>query len=414
MTTIDESEKKGILDTVHILPGLKPLHLQRLLMVSRSLGSTLDLQEVLRMVLSAAAELTESAGASIMLVEPNGNELRFAASSFGLSQLKDLVVPIEGSMAGQVVKENTYIVIEDAENDERHYANTSQTVGIEISNLIGVPLRDRGQVIGVLETFNKKNGGRYTSYDQSVAQALASQAAISIVNARLFSQSDAIAETMHEIKTPLMAMTAATEMLEMDSISEQQRTHLLKTIKRETRRLTRMTQDFLTLSRLDSGRFELDLVPINPYELAQAAIDTLIAQAENRGIGIRLFADSKENHRINGDVSRLQQVLINLISNAIKYNKANGKVAINIFKKSEELWISVMDTGHGISEEDIKHLFERFYRIESIGEPTEGTGLGLSIVKKLVEAHEGRIEVESELGKGSAFHCIFPLLESAD
>lgn len=379
-------------------------------MVSRSLSSTLNLNEILKMVLEAAADLTESAGASIMLVEPNGTELRFVASSFGLSQLQNLIVPKEGSLAGHVVKQNKAIVVENTAVDERHYADTSQTVGLEINNLIGVPLRDRGNVIGVLEAFNKKGPRKYTTYDQAVAQALASQAAVSIVNSRLFTQSDAIAETMHEIKTPLMAMTAATEMLEMDSLSDEQKAHLLKTIKRETHRLTRMTQDFLTLSRLDSGRMDLDIVPINPYELAQAAVDTLTAQAEKSGIGIRLFADSEEGHRINADVSRLQQVLINLISNAIKYNKPNGKVAINIFKKGEELWISVMDTGHGIEEEDIKHLFDRFYRIVSQGNSTEGTGLGLSIVKKLVEAHDGRIEVESQLGKGSAFHCIFPLL----
>ena len=262
----------------------------------------------------------------------------------------------------------------------------------------------------MLEAFNKKDDGKYTPYDQAVAQALGSQAAVSIINSRLFSQSDAIAETMHELKTPLMAMTAAAEMLEMDSLSDEQRKQVLGTFKRETRRLTRMTQDFLTLSRLESGRYALDLVPVNPIELVQSVVETLEAQAEKAGLTMSLMIESQSLPDILGDVSRLQQVFINLVSNAIKFNKPGGKVAIKIASKPTGVWISVMDTGRGIDPADMKNLFTRFYRVSHGSEVTEGTGLGLSIVKKLVEAHDGRLEVESQLGKGSAFHCIFPVL----
>lgn len=414
MTTPEpDNQSRSILDTMEILPGLRPLHLQRLLMVSRSLGSTLDLSEILKMVLAAATELTGSAGTSIMLVEPNGTELRFVASSTNSAALENLLVPIHESLAGWVVTQNESIVIDDAQNDSRHHKQSSQVAGVDIKDLMVVPLRDRGKVIGVLEAFNKEGDNKYTKYDQAVAQALASQAAVSIVNARLFSQSDAIAETMHELKTPLMAMTAATEMLEMDSLTDVQRAHVLKTLKRETRRLTRMTQDFLTLSRLDSGRFPLDLAEINPIELAQATMDTLEAQAENKGVEMSLVTANNQASNIMGDVSRLQQVLINLISNAIKFNRPGGKVAVRVIDKDDKVWISVLDTGRGIDPIDIEQLFERFYRVSHGNEITEGTGLGLSIAKKLVEAHDGRIEVESQLGKGSAFHCIFPIVEAS-
>ena len=271
MTTPSENKSRSVLDTMEILPGLRPLHLQRLLMVSRTLGSTLDLPEILKMVLAAATELTGSAGTSIMLVEPNGSELRFVASSSSTPALENMLVPIQESLGGWVVTNNEPIVIDDVQNDPRHHEESSKIAGVTIKNLMVVPLRDRGKIIGVLEAFNKNEDDSYTKYDQAVAQALASQAAVSIVNARLFSQSDAIAETMHELKTPLMAMTAATEMLELDALSDDQRKHVIKTLKRETRRLTRMTQDFLMLSRLDSGRLPLDLTEINPIELAQAA-----------------------------------------------------------------------------------------------------------------------------------------------
>lgn len=412
MNELPEHSPGTIYDTMQILPGLKPQHLQRLLLVSRSLSSTMDLPEILKMVLSAAAELTESAGASIMLIDPNGTDLRFVASSSSNQNIKDMLVPLDKSLAGWVVSNNQPVIVDNVATDERHYLETSQLMGLTINTLMAVPLRDRGEVIGVLEAFNKRDGEIYFPYDQAVAQALASQAALSITNSRLFSQSDAIAETMHELKTPLMAMTAATEMLEMQNLSDQQRSQLLKTIKQETRRLTRMTQDFLTLSRLDSGRFPLDITALDPVELAQSAIDTLEPQAEQAGIKVSLMLDQETLPKIRGDVSRLQQVLINLLSNAIKFNKSKGKVAIKLDQIEKDVWISVMDTGRGISAEDMAHLFDRFYRISHGEDVTDGTGLGLSIVKKLVEAHGGRVEVESQLGKGSAFHCIFPLIES--
>ena len=403
-------DNPSIYDTIQILPGLKPQHLQRLLLVSRSLGSTLNLPDILKMVLAATADLTESEGASITLLEPNETELRFVASSNNSPGLYDVLVPLEGSLAGWVVTENQPVIIDDAQNDERHHQETGENLGLQINTLLVVPLRDRGNVIGVLEAFNKKKDGVYLPYDRAVAQALASQAAISIVNSRLFTQSDAIAETMHELKTPLMAMTAAAEMLEMEGLSDEQRKQILGTLKQETRRLTRMTQDFLTLSRLDSGRFPLDLTELYPIELAQAAVDTLEAQAEKAGIALSLILDYDMIPPIMGDIGRLQQILINLISNGIKFNKPDGKVAVKLAYRNREIWISVMDTGRGIAKADMEHLFDRFYRISHNNEVTEGTGLGLSIVKKLVEAHDGRLEVESQLGKGSAFHCIFPMI----
>ncbi len=405
-----KQSKSSIYDTIQILPGLKPQHLQRLLLVSRSLGSTLNLSEILKMVLAAAADLTESEGASIMLLEPNGTELRFVASSNYSPGLYDVLVPLEGSLAGWVVSQNRPVIIDDAPNDERHYREAGENLGVHVQTLVAVPLRDRGNVIGVLEAYNKKNNRVYLPYDQAVSQALASQAALSITNSRLFTQSDAISETMHELKTPLMAMTAATEMLELEGLSDEQRSQLLTTLKRETRRLTRMTQDFLTLSRIESGRYPLDLVELYPLELVQAAVDTLEAQAEQAGVTMTLISEAEKGSPIMGDIGRLQQVLINLISNAIKFNKPNGKVAVKVESRRNEVWISVMDTGRGIAPEDMEHLFERFYRVSHPNEVTEGTGLGLSIVKKLVEAHDGRLEIESQLGKGSAFHCIFPLI----
>ena len=158
MTNPSEDKPISIYDTVEILPGLKPQHLQRLLLVSRSLGSTLNLPDILKSVLTAATDLTESEGTSILLIEPNETELRFVASSTQHS-LADVLVPLDGSLAGWVVTENKPVIIEDVENDDRHHKNTSKSAGVTVRNLLIVPLRDRGEVIGVLEAFNKKDDG---------------------------------------------------------------------------------------------------------------------------------------------------------------------------------------------------------------------------------------------------------------
>ena len=391
------------------LPGLNPEHLQRLLLASHSLSSTLDLQEVLDRVLDAAAELTESDGASILLIDHKSGDLRFVAIK-GAANLVNVIVPKNNSLAGWVVTNDEPIISQNAQDDKRHYKTLEQTSGTEIDSVLAVPLRHKGEVLGVLETVNKQGGQLYTDYDIAVVQSLSSQAAVAITNARLFNQSDAIADMMHELKTPLMALTMATEMLDRPTLSDADRTHLIDTIRSEIQRLTKMTQDFLELSRLDSGRISLEPVSLNPVELSELALRTMQPQAKQAGIRLDLV-----NHlespppTIIGDRHRLQQVLINLISNAIKYNQPKGSVTVELCRQEDAIAIAIVDTGLGIAPDDLTHLFERFYRVKKNSKAKEGTGLGLSIAKKIVEAHRGRMEVESEVGKGSTFRCILPI-----
>ncbi|MEM7797956.1 MAG: ATP-binding protein [Chloroflexota bacterium] len=407
-----ETKSETTISTNSLMSGLSPEHLQRLLIASRSLSSTLDLQEVLERVLDAAAELTDSDGASILLIDHKTGDLRFVAIK-GSNELVNVVVPKNGSIAGWVVTHNEPIIAQNAQTDERHYSTVQETIGQTIDSVLAVPLRHKGEILGVLEAVNKKDNQLYTNYDIAVAQSLSSQAAVAIANARLFNQSDAIADMMHELKTPLMALTTATEMLERDDLPEGDRKILLQTVRGEIKRLTKMTQNFLELSRLDSGRITLEPISVQPVELATVSIQTMESQAESNNITLNLdnqLPEKFSNITIYGDLFRLQQVLINLISNGIKYNKPNGDVtlAIKHLPTTNEVMIEVADTGLGISHEDLPHLFDRFYRIKNSNN-SEGTGLGLSITKKIIEAHNGRLVVKSEIGKGSRFQSIFPV-----
>jgi signal transduction histidine kinase len=131
-------------------------------------------------------------------------------------------------------------------------------------------------------------------------------------------------------------------------------------------------------------------------------------QAANRNISIKTVIPA-DLPAIQGDANRLKQVFVNLTNNAIKYSDDNGQVSIELKTLNGEVAIEVADTGPGILPENLSHLFERFYRVPDAEGFTEGTGLGLTIAQRIVEEHGGRIEVESEIGKGSLFRCYLPV-----
>jgi two-component system phosphate regulon sensor histidine kinase PhoR len=272
--------------------------------------------------------------------------------------------------------------------------------------MLGVPMVAKERVIGALEVINKRGEVSYSQQDKALLQALASQAAVAIENARLFQQTDLISEFMHELKTPLMALTAASELLSREIVDENQK-ELINMIQRETVRLSKMAQDFLDLARLESGRARIKFEPVDLSELVRDVVGLQDPQAAAYGITI-YFRVSDTIPIISGDYDRLKQVLLNLTNNAIKYNVEQGRVSIEVKDHDGEVMIAVADSGPGIEQEYLDHLFQRFYRIPDKEGFTGGTGLGLSISARILKEHGGRIEVESELGRGSVFRCYLP------
>jgi signal transduction histidine kinase len=189
---------------------------------------------------------------------------------------------------------------------------------------------------------------------------------------------------------------------------------LIEMIQRESVRLSNMTKDFLDFARLESGRTRIAHEPVDITRLVHEIVSIQQPQASTRGLEIDVaIADDTpkptDDPMLEGDYDRLKQVLLNLVSNAIKYNRENGRITITVKKRDNCLALSVSDTGKGITPEDQEHLFERFYRIPGSENQSEGSGLGLSIAKKIAEEHDGRIEVESVLDEGTTFTIILPL-----
>lgn len=379
----------------------------RLLEVSQQLVSTLELQSLLDSIVEAAKELTESEAASLLLHDSQTNHLYFEAATDDLiDRARRTAVPVETSIAGHVFSESEPLVVADALQDPRFFREVDVLNRFQTKSILGVPLRTKEKAFGVIEAVNKRDGS-FDEDDVRVLQTLAAQAAIAIENSRLFQQSDLIAEMVHELRTPLGALTAAAHLLQRPDLPEEQRGKLSQTVYNEVERLNGMADDFLELARLESGRVRFTREPVHLGGLIGECIEIVRPQADE--VGIELLRDVDPTLApVPGDRNRLKQVFLNLLTNAIKYNHPGGEVEIRLQWDEDTVTIDVIDKGKGIPAESKPRIFERFYRVPDQEGHVGGTGLGLAIAKRIVEAHQGTITVESEPGEGSTFTVTLP------
>lgn len=381
---------------------------QRLLELTSDLASTFDLDTLLQRIVVAARELTESEASSLLLYEKQTHSLYFEAATGALvSGVGQRAIPADNSIAGWVFTHGEPIVSQDVINDPRFYREMDALTRFETQSILGVPLRTKDKVLGVIESVNKTEG-IFTDEDVQILQTLAAQAAIAIENSQLFLQSDLIAEIVHELRTPLAALTAASHLLQRAELPADQRTKISQTILHEVQRLNDLTTDFLELSRLESGRMRFKREPVHLGGLAQESLEVVRAQAESREIELETEFDASLVP-VHGDRKVLKQLLLNLLTNAIKYSQPGAVVTVSLHSEGDEVLMEVRDTGRGISPEDQERLFQRFYRAAEGADDVPGTGLGLVIAKRIAESHEGSISVESALGEGSKFTVRLPM-----
>jgi signal transduction histidine kinase len=381
----------------------------RLTEIARDLTSTINIDVLLSHIVAVAAEISQAEEASILLYDETCQQLFFqtATNISQQPQMQGMPVPVEGSLAGWVFSHRQAVNVSDARNDSRHFEGIDQAIQFSTGSLVGFPLIAKDKVIGVLEVINKREGD-FNRDDMQLLTALAAQAAVAIENARLFHQSDLIAEMVHELRTPLASLSAAAYLLQHSQISATQRSDLAKIIYGETQRLNEMSSAFLDLARLESGRaiFNLEFFDIPP--LLKESLDIMQSRAQESQVKL-MIGPHPILPPIQADRVKLKQVLLNLLSNAIKYNRPGGSVNLIATVTDQEIAIAVSDTGVGISPESMPHLFEKFYRVKCDESTISGTGLGLSICQRIILSHHGRIEVTSEPDKGSTFTVYLPV-----
>jgi two-component system phosphate regulon sensor histidine kinase PhoR len=221
---------------------------------------------------------------------------------------------------------------------------------------------------------------------------------------------DFVANVSHELRTPISSIKGYAETLLEGALEDKDNAkEFISIIYHDSNRLANLINDLLDLSKIESGKMKMNFVSLNPISVIKRATTIIENQAKTKSITLR-FNIPSSLPKIKADETRISQVLINLLDNAIKYTPENGSVTISTNITNNFLEIDIIDTGIGISENDLPRIFERFYRVDKArSRELGGTGLGLSIVKHIVQAHSGQVWVKSELGLGSTFSFTIPL-----
>lgn len=315
-----------------------------------------------------------------------------------------------------VVAEVTDSILINGSRDNEHLNMLRQ---LNLKSYIIVPLCARGRILGVISFVSVYSERRYGQEDLALAETLASRAALAVDNARLYRESqeanlmkdEFLAILSHELRSPLNAILGWAKLLRTRNFDSATTARALETIERNAQSQTKLIEDLLDISRLMRGKLSLQMRPVNLVGIIEAAHDTVLLTSQAKGVQLETVLDSAVG-LISGDANRLQQVVWNLLTNAIKFTPQGGCVQVKLERVGSHALISVRDTGMGISPGFLPFVFDRFRQADSTTTRDQGgLGLGLAIVRQLVEMHSGTISALSEgEGKGATFIVELPLL----
>ncbi len=407
-----------------------------LLEMSKTVGSTLDLNEVLETILDQLKQVVDYDSAAIMLLEEDAANVRrlsvTAGRGFADASQLDIGLTVEDhEHLSRPLRSRKPLIIADV-----HQTPSWEVVkGSEyIRSWMGVPLISGEKVIGLL-SIDKGVVSYYRDEDAHLAAAFANQAAIAIEHARLFADLQKVNEELieaneaktqfvsvvsHELRTPMTSIKGYTDMLMggmVGDLNDNQR-RFLGIIRANAERLSHLVNELLEISRIEAGRLKLHFEPLRLPDIVSEVIASLEKQIAEKGLRVSLSIPDNLP-LVFADRDRVTQVLVNLVSNAYRYTASGGQIIISVEQFASNNGCSlfivtrVIDTGIGISPEDQAKLFSRFFRADHpVVREQGGTGLGLSIVKSIIEMHQGSVWVESELEVGSTFSFTLPLADS--
>jgi len=388
--------------------------------VAKDMNALIELDQCYRTLVDKLCRVFNANIASLMIIDKKKNELVIEAAS-GLKEeiVKQARIKLGQGISGWVAKELKPLLIKDID-DHPHFKNKNyqRVTKYSTNSLLSVPLLVNKELVGVLNITDKKDKKHFNKEDLDLLLSIAQQAAISIRNSKQYRELTRINEEKnkfisnlaHELKSPLATVKEGVNLVAdgvLGEINDKQRQSLLISID-SVARLVRLIDDLLNISKIETGniRMKRELTDINL--LIRNAEKSFAPLASKNSISLKLVLPD-EPIKIWMDCDKIFEVLANLMSNAIKYNKANGSVEVEVINKDAEVLISVRDSGCGIPKDDLPKIFQRF---SSLSLPKNGnvdsTGLGLSIAKEIVDLHKGRIEVESEPGEGSRFNVFLP------
>jgi len=397
--------------------------------VSRAVSSTLDVETVLDTIVSRATQLAGADGCVIAEYD-DATELFHVRATHGIDaalveRLRTTPLRKGEGVGGRATETREPIQIADIAVPGAYQSHLRDVlIGAGFRAALSVPLLREEQIIGSL-SLSRKAPGEFSPEVVEVLKTFATQSALAIQNARLFREiadkgaqleaasrhkSEFLANMSHELRTPLNAIIGFSEVLTERMFGElnEKQDEYLKDIYASGQHLLSLINDILDLSKIEAGRMELEATDFDLPSAIDNALILVRERATRRGIALGHTIDEHVG-MLRGDERKVKQVLLNLLSNALKFTPEGGRIDVSAGVHDDVAEISVADTGVGIAPEDQEAVFEEFRQVGTADKKVEGTGLGRALSRKFIELHGGRIWVKSEVGKGSTFTFTLPM-----
>ncbi|MEK7867877.1 MAG: ATP-binding protein [Candidatus Omnitrophota bacterium] len=380
----------------------------------------------------------------LIMLKDNLSGMLVTKSSIGYSdaEIKTIELDLNKRKFANLLfkKEKPMLINRDTESASQEYALLDI---LNTESFITAPIAVKDESVGFILMGNTSLYGKVVEGDSELLSILASQIGTAIENTKLYTElfgshkelerrvaertqeleklneelknlnkmkSDFISSVSHELRTPLTSIKGYASILmtgKLGDVLPAQKERLEK-IDKHSNSLVHLINNLLDIARIESGNVQMEMKDISIKEMLDSIVDIIIPQVKEKNISLKINSKIKFD-RIKVDPSQMERVFLNLLSNAVKFTPEKGMVIIEIKEKNDDIQFSIEDTGIGIPTQDIPKVFQEFFRADNaLDQKIKGSGLGLSLVKKIIEAHKGKIWFDSELGKGSRFTFTLP------
>jgi len=396
-------------------------HLEVINSLSTTISEDLDMEVILQKITDITTRLTGAQFGTFIYNDRNpstGEVYTLRTSSGAFKQVFEQVDFLTNSYLFNTGFTNKTIVrIDDINKDERYQASIANKVlpggHPPIVSYLSVPLIESAPNIVAGLFFVHEEANMFTKEHEVILQAISLQAVIALQNARLYKEvvnlnlkkDEFIGMASHELRTPLTSISGYLQILDRLETNEKSKRFVSKTV-RQVRKLSSLVSDLLDVSKIEAGKLELNKRRFNIKKIVEEAIELIQDSQISHQINFKSNADVLN---ITADPQRIEQVIINLLTNAIKYSPAGKNVDVILEDLGSEVKIGVKDRGIGIKTDKQKNIFNRFYRVEDLNPSMAGLGIGLYICKEITERHGGKLWVDSVYGAGSTFWFSLPV-----
>ena len=397
--------------------------MDRLADLIRDLSRLQDLNTFLANVIQVIVDLVPCEQTLVLMFEPETETLKIVACEAELKNaLKAIRLPLERSLAGQVYHSGRSFLLQNAQGDPRLYLELEQVFDKPTRNLAIVPMIFRGETVGVLEARNKRGEQSLNAEDLELLEALAALIAVTVMGNILFDEiqqayeqvktlermkANFIAIASHELRTPIGLILGhasfVQELIEDPEVKPQ-----MDVILRNASKLKEIVEDLTRVNEYDQGTSRIKRKTVSIRLVVQNVVAVCMPRARQKNTHL-YYKLPETDLLVEADEEKIHVVLANLVNNGIAFTDPGGQVAVIGERLPGYIQVSVIDNGIGIPTEDLPHVFDRFFQVQShLTRHHGGLGLGLSVAKAMIEIHKGQIWAESKEGQGSKFTFILP------